>query len=148
MSVGARSAPATAADLAALPGDARAEVIRGTIVEKASPSFEHGHAQISIGEILKGPFQRGRGGPGGWWIVTEVEVEFETHEVYRPDLSGWRRDRVPERPRGFPVHIRPDWLCEVLSVTTAANDLGPKLRTHHQAAGSLTIGSSTPSTKR
>lgn len=123
---------ATAADLAALPDEKRAEVVRGAIVEKAAPSFEHGDAQSAIAELLKGPFQRGRGGPGGWWIGTEVEVELEAHEVYLPDVAGWRRERVPERPRGRPIRVRPDWVCEVLSVSNADVDLGPKLFAYHR----------------
>jgi Uma2 family endonuclease len=42
---------------------------------------------------------------------------------------GWRRSRVPERPRGRPVRIRPDWVCEVLSPSNAQNDLVTKFRT-------------------
>ena len=103
MSSVARRALATAADLAALPEETRAEVIGGAIVEKAAPSYEHGDAQSSLAELLKPPFQRGRGGPGGWWIATSVEVELEPHELYRPDLVGWRRERVPERPAGRPI---------------------------------------------
>jgi Uma2 family endonuclease len=124
---------ATAADLALLPDPVRAEVIRGVIVQKAAPSYEHGDAQSSLAEILKPPFQRGHGGPGGWWIATEVEIELETHEVYLPDIVGWRRDRVPERPRGRPVRIRPDWIAEVLSMSNAENDLGTKLFSYHRA---------------
>jgi Uma2 family endonuclease len=118
---------ATAADLAARPERPRAEVIRGAIVEKAAPSFEHGDAQGWLAAILKPPYQSGRGGPGGWWFGTEVEIELETHEVYVPDAVGWRRERVAERPRGRPIRIRPDWVAEVLSKTTAENDLGKKL---------------------
>jgi Uma2 family endonuclease len=124
---------ATAADLAALPENRRAEVVRGAIVEKASPSFEHSDAQSALAELLKPPFQRGRGGPGGWWIVTEVEIELERHEVYVPDVAGWRRERVPERPRGRPVRARPDWVCEILSTSNADTDLGPKLFSYHRA---------------
>jgi Uma2 family endonuclease len=122
---------ATAVDLARLPEGANAEVIHGAIVERGAPSAEHGDAQSQLAVLIKGPFQRppGRGGPGGWWILTEVEVEFETHEVYRPDLVGWRRERMPTRPTGRPVCVRPDWVCEVLSATTAKNDLVDKLRT-------------------
>jgi len=132
MSVGARQAPATAADLLALPDDARAEIVGGEVVHKAAPAFEHGDAQGAVCALLKPPFQQGRGGPGGWWIASEVEVEFETHEIYLPDVSGWRRERVPERPTGRPVRVRPDWVCEVLSPSTAARDIGPKLRTYHR----------------
>lgn len=124
---------ATADDLLALPDDRVAEVIGGVIVDKAAPSYEHGDAQSSLAELLKPPFQRGRGGPGGWWIATEVEVELEPHEVYRPDLVGWRRERVPERPHGRPIRERPDWISEVLSPSNAETDLGKKLLAYHRA---------------
>ena len=116
-----------------MPDDSRAEVVRGAIVEKAAPSFEHGDAQSSLAELLKPPFQRGRGGPGGWWIATEVEIELEVHEVYLPDVVGWRRERVAERPRGRPVRVSPDWVCEVLSLSNANTDLGPKLFAYHRS---------------
>jgi Uma2 family endonuclease len=130
----ARIAPANAADLAALDERVRAEVIRGVVVEKAAPSFEHGDAQSSLAAALKDPFQRQRGGPGGWWIATDVEIELEVHEVYRPDLVGWRRERMSERPRGRPIRVRPDWVCEVLSPSNAEYDLGAKLFTYHRSA--------------
>ena len=124
---------ATAADLAALPEDVAAEVIGGMIIEKAAPSYEHGEAQSSLAELLKPPFQRGRGGPGGWWIATEVEIVLATHEVYRPDVVGWRRERVGARPQGRPIAVRPDWVAEVLSVTNAERDLGTKLFAYQHA---------------
>ncbi len=129
----ARQPLASAVDLASLPDDCVAEVIGGVIVEKAAPSYEHGEAQSSLAELLKPPFQRGRGGPGGWWIATEVEVELAAHEVYRPDLVGWRRDRVAAKPRGRPIRERPDWVGEVLSKSNAETDLGKKLLAYHRA---------------
>src|SRR6185437_11055399 len=97
------------------------------------PSFEHGDAQSSVGELLKPPFQRGRGGPGGWWFGSEVEVELAAHDVFLPDVAGWRREGVAERPKGRPIRIRPDWVCEVLSPSNALNDLGVKLAAYHRA---------------
>ena len=44
-----------------------------------------------------GPFDRGRGGPGGWWIVVEPELHFG-EDVLVPDLAGWRRERMPVFP--------------------------------------------------
>jgi Uma2 family endonuclease len=125
---------ATAKDLAASSDEARLEVVRGALVEKAAPTGEHADAQSYVALLIKGPFQRkpGAGGPGGWWILTEVDVEFATHEVYRPDVAGWRRERVPERPTGMPVRVRPDWVCEVLSPTTASRDLIDKMQTLRQ----------------
>ncbi len=35
-----------------------------------------------------------------------------THEVYRPDVVGWRRERVGARPQGRPISVRPDWVAE------------------------------------
>ena len=124
---------ATAADLDALPGDARAEIIHGAIVHKASPSAEHGASQFAFGTVLGRRFQRGTGGrwPGGWWFGTEIEVEYETHEVYLHDLVGWRRDRVPHRPTGRPVRTRPDWACELLSPSNAKHDLIDKFQVLH-----------------
>src|SRR5436190_18255126 len=109
---------ATLEDFWAIPEAQRFhELIAGELVEKASPSGEHGDAQAGIVTAVRGPFHRGAGGGGlgGWWIVTEVEVLLEGREIVRPDVVGWRRERVPERPTGFPVSILPDWICEVVS---------------------------------
>jgi Uma2 family endonuclease len=53
--------------------------------------------------------------------------------VYRPDLVGWRRARVPTRPSGQPITVRPDWVCEILSRSNARNDLVDKLRAYQRA---------------
>lgn len=124
---------ATAVDLETLPADSRAEVIHGAVVERASPSAEHGASQIAVGAVLVRRFQRGPGGrwPGGWWLGTEIQIEYETHEVYLHDLVGWRRDRVPVRPSGRPVQTRPDWVCELLSPSNAKRDLVDKFQVLH-----------------
>lgn len=122
---------ATARELAAL-GDVSAEVVRGVIVYKAEPSAEHADAQLAVAAFLRQHFHRnsGKGGPGGWWILTEVDVELATHEVFRPDVAGWRREQTPERPAGRPVRLRPDFVCEVLSESNAATDQVDKFRTY------------------
>jgi Uma2 family endonuclease len=131
------SAPpkATFKDLALLPEEVRAEVIDGEIVEKAAPSFEHANTQLGLGSIVRVEFHGERGGlrSGGWWILSEVDVELETHAVYRPDLAGWRRESLPAQPVERPVRVRPDWVCEVLSRSNAQNDLVKKFRGYHRA---------------
>lgn len=111
------------------------EVIDGVVVEKALPTDEHGTGQIGVAYEVVGPFARkgGRGGPGGWWLRTEVDIELSAHNIVRPDISGWRRDSVPELPKTFPCRIAPDWVCEVLSPSTAARDRGPKADLYHAA---------------
>jgi len=121
---------ATFDDLLALGHDVRAEVIHGTIVEKASPSGEHGSTQASVVAAFIRRFQRRPGGrwPGGWWFATEAEVEYETHEIYVHDVAGWRRERMPARPTGRPIRVRPDWTCEILSPSNAKRDLVDKFQ--------------------
>ncbi|MBI5482381.1 MAG: Uma2 family endonuclease [Deltaproteobacteria bacterium] len=126
-------APATTADLLALAEDVAAEVVDGELVEKAAPSFEHGQTQflicVHLGRFGGPP---SGGGAAGWWIATEVDVEYEPRQVYRHDVVGWRRSRVPERPAGRPIRARPDWVCEILSASNASTDTVRKLRTLHR----------------
>jgi Uma2 family endonuclease len=126
---------ATAADLLAIAEEERFhEVVDGELVRKAEPSFEHGAAQAKLSAYVD-PFNRRPGGrgPGGWWFASEVEIEFDVQQVYRPDHAGWRRDRVHERPSGTPVRIRPDWVCEILSPSKPWHDLGTKFNTYQRA---------------
>ncbi len=125
----------TLEELAVLREQGRAvELVDGEIVEKAMPLPEHGAAQTKLGALLDGFNRKGGGprGPGGWWIMSEVEVLYAaTGEAFRHDLLGFRRDRLAERPKGMPVRERPDWVCEILSPTTARIDLVKKQRTLH-----------------
>jgi Uma2 family endonuclease len=127
---------ATLDELFAIPGEARFhELLAGELVEKATPSGEHGDAQAGVVSAVRPRYQRraGIGGPGGWWIATEVEVLLDDGDLVRPDVLGWRRDRVPERPTGTPVRARPDWVCEVISASNAKVDTVKKLRIYHQS---------------
>jgi Uma2 family endonuclease len=122
--------PATFADLLKLDDAVGAEVIHGEVVEKASPTAEHGLAQGGVAGFVRRRFHRRGGGrwPGGWWIATEVDVEYRPHDICRHDVVGWRRDRVPECPGGRPVRDRPDWVCEILSPSNEKRDLVDKMR--------------------
>jgi Uma2 family endonuclease len=126
---------ATLADFLAIPASERFhELIDGELVRKAEPSGEHADGQGGIIASIRPPFQRGPGGrgPGGWWILPEVEVRLSSGDVVRPDVSGWRRDGMPARPTGFPIERRPDWVCEVLSPSNASHDRVKKLRVYHR----------------
>lgn len=128
---------ATLEDFWAIPeGERFHELFGGELIEKVAPSGEHGAAQASVVGALLPPFHRrpGAGGPGGWWIATEVEVLLETGDIVRPDVLGWRRERCPERPTGIPVKIRPDWVCEIISQRNATHDTVKKLRLYHRVS--------------
>lgn len=125
--------PATIADLLAIPEDRRRhEIVDGVLVEKEAASGRHGGAQGRLFRRL-GPYDRRPGGrwPGGWWFATEVEVLFEDTQVFRPDVAGWRRERMAELPADVPITVRPDWICEVLS-KNKRNDLIKKKRVYHR----------------
>ncbi|HVW27025.1 MAG TPA: Uma2 family endonuclease [Polyangiaceae bacterium] len=98
----------TVEDWLALPDDARIELIDGEFVEKAAPTFGHGRAQaLTVGSI--GPFNRRPGepgGPGGWWIATEVDILLDGR-IYRPDVAGWRRERASVPLKERPLAVRP-----------------------------------------
>lgn len=115
---------ATYDDLRALGEDARAEVIAGEIAVSPSPLPAHSKTQRSLGSLVGGPYDDddGRGGPGGWWIFMEVDVRLSPHDIVRPDLVGYRRERLPNPARLRPIEVVPDWVCEVVSPTSASRD--------------------------
>lgn len=105
----------------ALPEDVKAEVLAGELWTSPRPTPTHGNIQVALsGELF--PFDRGRGGPGGWWLVIEPDVQLGPHDIVSPDLVGWRKSRVPNFPLERPVEIVPDWVCEVLSPSNAGRD--------------------------
>jgi Uma2 family endonuclease len=118
--------PATYADLEALPEHVVGELIAGELYASPRPAIPHTLAASRLGGELMSPFDRGRGGPGGWLILFEPELHLG-EDVLVPDLSGWRRERVPQPPRTAAFTLAPDWVCEVLSTSTAALDRTVKL---------------------
>jgi Uma2 family endonuclease len=117
-----------------LAQDERVELIRGSVVEKAAPSGEHSSAQGGINWAVSHRFSRKPGGrwPGGWWFFVELDVLFG-QEVFRPDICGFRRERLKEKPSGRPVSSVPDWVCEILSPSNAKIDRVEKLQTYFAA---------------
>jgi Uma2 family endonuclease len=96
--------------------DERLEVHAGQAVPKEVARYEHSDAQRGVTVAVGARFNRrpGVGGPGGWWIATEVEVAYPGW-TFLHDLAGCRRERVSQKPSGRPVHHVPDWVCEILS---------------------------------
>lgn len=115
---------ATYDDLLALPDDVRAEIIDGEVRVLPASLPRLSFIQNAVGSSVGVPFQHadGRGGPGGWWILPKVDVRFERSETVRPDLTGWRRDRLPDPWDIHPIDIVPDWICEILSPSNARHD--------------------------
>src|SRR5438105_4781801 len=66
--------PATYDDLLRLPEHVVGEIIAGELIVSPRPAPPHAIATSAIGGELMGPFQFGKGGPGGWWIIDEPEL--------------------------------------------------------------------------
>jgi Uma2 family endonuclease len=118
--------PATYADLERVPPHLVAEIIHGVLETHPRPLPRHGIAAGAISSELGPPFQRGRGGPGGWIFIVEPELHLGEH-VLVPDIAAWRRERFPKLgPKQAGISVAPDWACEILSPSTARLDQGPK----------------------
>lgn len=115
-------------ELCALPEGMTGEILGGQLHSMPRPSGRHGIAEGALNIDLGGPFNFGRGGPGGWWIIPEPEIHFvRDTEVAVPDLAGWRRERMPKVPDDHRFEVVPDWVCEILSPSTARKDRFVKL---------------------
>jgi len=117
---------ATYDDLRAVPSHLVAEILDGELVTSPRPGPPHTRAASSLGGELYGPFDRGRGGPGGWIILYEPELHLHG-DVLVPDFAGWRRERMPALPDASAFELAPDWACEVLSPSTASSDRAVKV---------------------
>ncbi|PIE19512.1 MAG: hypothetical protein CSA65_02375 [Proteobacteria bacterium] len=122
-----------------LPDALRGEIINGQLRASPRPSGPHALASSRLGGDLERPYGRGRGGPGGWWILDEPEIHFVLdEEVLVPDLAGWRRERLPEIPEGHKFTVAPDWVCEVLSPSSKSSDREEKMPIYaHYGVGYL-----------
>ena len=65
---------ATYRDVLDAPAHQVAEIVDGTLHTHPRPSPPHTLARSALGSDLGNPFQFGRGGPGGWWILDEPEL--------------------------------------------------------------------------
>jgi len=121
-----KSRPATYADIEALPPNMVGEIVFGVLYAMPRPAPKHSLSAIQLGHEMTGPFNRGRGGPGGWIFLTEPELHLGPHVVVS-DLAGWKRERLTPFPETAFISTPPDWLCEVLSPSTQALDRTDKL---------------------
>lgn len=122
----AKKRGATYEDLLAVPEPWVAELVSGVLYTNPRPASPHAHAASTLGMDIGSPFQRGRGGPGGWWIVFEPELHLGA-DVMVPDLAGWRRQRMPSMPNVPYFELAPDWICEVVSPSTGRLDRTAKM---------------------
>src|SRR2546428_6351506 len=115
---------ATYQDVVDAPEHRVAEIVNGELRLSPRPRTTHARSASKLGAVLDGPFDRGVGGPGGWVLLDEPELHLP--DIVVPDLAGWRRERMPELPDEPFLILAPDWVCEVLSPSTADFDRADK----------------------
>lgn len=62
----------------------------------------------------------------GWWVFDGPELHLGA-DVLVPDLAAWRRPRDPTLSGSNWFADTPDWICEVLSPSTARTDRAIKM---------------------
>ena len=125
-------------DLLALPEHVVGEIVGGELEVSPRPRSRHARAAVRLDRWMDG-FDTDEDdgdddgeGPEGWWILFEPEVHVGG-DILVPDLAGWRRDRMPVLEDTAWFDLAPDWVCEVLSPSTARLDRTRKLPLYGQA---------------
>lgn len=128
MGAGRKPRDKTYEDYLAVPEGVRAELLDGELFMSPQPKGRHVLVNSVLAHVLGAKFGLsagpGPGGPGGWWVLYEPECHLTVdRRVVIPDLAGWRRERMPSPPMdSHKFTVVPDWVCEVLSPSTAGYD--------------------------
>lgn len=123
---------ATYQDVLDAPPHMVAEILDGELVLSPRPAGPHALVHTELIGALQPAFGHGRGGPGGWIILTEPELHLAA-DICVPDIGGWHRSRLPMVPDEPYFTLAPDWVCEVLSKSTERNDRARKLAIYARA---------------
>lgn len=122
------NAPEVEAAYQNAPDHLVAEILHGIVVMSPRPAPRHTRLALRLSTLLYGPFDEGKGGPGGWIFLPEPELHLgERPDKLEPDLAGWRLDRLAHPPEQAAIRVAPDWVCEVLSPSTEVVDRGLKM---------------------
>jgi Uma2 family endonuclease len=121
-------------ELLALPDDVIGEIMEGELVVTPRPTAVVAATAQALGTQL-GQASAEAAGRHGWWIFDDAKLRLGANNVLVPDLTGWRRQRMPKRSDKRYFEHPPDWACEVLSPASAVIDRTRKVRTY--ASGGL-----------
>nr|WP_281793606.1 Uma2 family endonuclease [Desulforhabdus amnigena] len=135
---------ATYSDLCGIPENMTGEIIDGELVVAPRPSRRHTLAASRLGGEIIPPYDFGRGGgPGGWIILDKPEISLG-EDILVPDLAAWRKGRFPYSEETNWISVPPDWVCEIISPSTVRVDKVRKMPIYAQYMVYRTSGSSTP----
>ena len=119
-------------ELCALPENVVGEIFNDELVVSPRPAPRHIRTSGVLFNQIYNSFDNNE---GGWLILCEPQIHFEKpsqkipkENVVVPDLAGWRRERLPKLPETAYFELPPDWICEVLSPSTARYDKISKMQ--------------------
>ena len=117
---------ATYADILSAPPHLIAEIIGGRLVTHPRPAPKHVVGTSRLGLVIGHAYDwKISKRSDGWWILDEPEIHLGD-AVVAPDLAGWRHERMPGVPATAWFDLAPDWICEVISPSTARYNKGEK----------------------
>jgi Uma2 family endonuclease len=133
-SVGGAPKRATYQDVLDAPENVVAELIGGVLHTHARPRRRHAAFATGLGALLYAEYQERLGRRGGWVVVFEPELHL-ADDVLVPDVAAWRLERYDtDHDHDATGHtVAPDWVCEVLSPSTARIDRVVKLPIYARA---------------
>jgi Uma2 family endonuclease len=112
---------ATYQDLLDLPDNLIGEILMNQIITQPRPATKHVRTASRLNIKIGKDYDDDDGKFGGWLILNEPEVHLGNHVVV-PDLAGWKRERMPTLQEGAYFTVVPNWVCEILSPSTARSD--------------------------
>ena len=120
----------TVDDYYAIPADRRVELIDGVIYDMASPSHEH---QLISGELsyqLQDFVKKNRGKCRIFTAPFDVQLDGDSRTMVQPDLLViCDKDRI----NSHGIYGAPDFVIEILSLSTAVTDVTVKLYKYMRA---------------
>ncbi len=130
-------------DVLDAPREKVAQIIDGKFYLMTRPAPKHAYAGSKLrGKLMPFDDDPEDGGIGGWIILFEPEMHFMTGKSLKsgqpgknilvPDIAGWRRERMPSLPETAFFETVPDWVCEILSPSTAGIDRIKKMPIYHK----------------
>lgn len=113
-------------DLMAVPGDAKTELIDGEIYMMAPAVARHsdvaGNLAFEIKDYFRNKKKKGPNDIDSWRILPEAWTLYDQHNAFVHDLAAFSRKELPELPDLGPIHVKPKWVCEILSPSNRTND--------------------------
>ncbi len=120
-----RKRPATYADLEAVPPNLVAEILGGELVTRRPLRPRHAIAKVALNFELGSKYRRGPERPDGWTFLSRPELHLGD-SVIVPDIAAWRRPFSSKQLDEVGINMPPNWVCEVISHTTAGADAAIK----------------------